>query len=184
MKFSNPSSEINSSTSILLKTHGSKPTHHPISQPWTRRLTQQDPQTHDLKPMILNTTSEPSLWTPTYNNPLAIGYEGGLVSLLSVQAEVEQAAIMCPRAELELTQLVVEWEPLDVDATRAEEDAWRYPQTRAVILDDYMCGIGAINVNVGARWQHHSTTSTRCWLISTLLNQNSNVDARWQHRFW
>jgi len=62
--------------------------------------------------------------------PFSVGNETGRVAAaVALQLQVDTARVVRPRAELHFAQLVVERKPRDVDLARAEEQAWRHPET-------------------------------------------------------
>lgn len=58
-------------------------------------------------------------------------------------------AVICPRAEFHFTALIVKWKPRDVDFAGGLKNSGRYVQTRAVIPDHNIGGVGAVKTLIG-----------------------------------
>ena len=83
--------------------------------------------------------------------PFSVGNETGRVAAaVALQLQVDTARVVRPRAELHFAQLVVERKPRDVDLARAEEQAWRHPETVARRRHHHVRRERAVNVLVGA----------------------------------
>lgn len=68
---------------------------------------------------------------------------------LPQRGEVDLVAVVGPGAELHFAVLVVEGKPLDVDGAGGDVEAERQPRTVAVVVDDDVRRILAVDVLVG-----------------------------------
>lgn len=73
--------------------------------------------------MSKNVSLYVSIFLLTHKVPLPVGYVGGDVHIHHL--EVQQPAIVCPGAKLQVTFLHVKRKPPDVDVTSTFQDAWR-----------------------------------------------------------
>lgn len=86
----------------------------------------------------------------TYEVPLSISNETWNVSaFLSSQGEVQLHSIVCPRSELHVTFLVVEWKPRDIYLASTLEDARGNIRTATVAPNHHVRGKGPIKFFVG-----------------------------------
>lgn len=65
--------------------------------------------------------------------------------------QVDLTSIVCPRAELHATVLIVEGEPLDVDGAGRDVEAQRDPRTVSVMVDHDVSIELAVDVLIGAK---------------------------------
>lgn len=94
--------------------------------------------------------------------PLSVVDEAADISGVRLQLKIDTGAVVRPRTELQLTELVVKGKPGDVDHAGAEEETWRNPETFAGGEHHDIRWKGAVDIFVGATVRHSVNISDPC----------------------